>query len=142
METSQLKTCTKCKEELPLERFNKRSQDTNKYQSWCRSCKTNLESRWYHMSEDNKRRRNKQVLERIRNNKKKAVEYLGGKCYDCGGVFHPAVYDFHHKNPNEKEEAPTDVLHKSWDKILLEIDKCELLCSNCHRLRHHGEVEL
>ena len=141
METAELKICTKCKEALPLDRFNKRSQDQSKYQSWCRSCKNNLETRWYHMSDANKQRRAFQVLERIRNNKKKAVEYLGGKCYDCNGVFHPSVYDFHHRDPNEKEDHPEKTLHRSWDKILLEIEKCDLLCSNCHIFRHHGELK-
>lgn len=92
------------------------------------------------MSDANKQKRAFQVLERVRNNKKKAVEYLGGKCCDCGGIFHPSVYDFHHRDPSEKEDHPEKTLHRSWDKILFEIDKCDLLCSNCHRLRHHGET--
>ena len=73
-------------------------------------------------------------------NKYKAIEYLGGKCYDCGLVSNfRAVYDFHHRNPEEKEFDPGSILHYSWKRIVAELDKCDLLCANCHRIRHEKE---
>ena len=76
--------------------------------------------------------------------RERAVEYAGNKCHDCGGVFHQAVYDFHHINEdrNNKKEKTISVLCRScspWDKIQKEIDECVLLCSNCHRVRHFGD---
>ena len=68
--------------------------------------------------------------------KTKAVAYKGGKCNKCGGVFHPSCYDFHHLNPGDKEFTWTKLRLRSWDKITTELDKCELLCSICHRLTH------
>lgn len=68
--------------------------------------------------------------------KAKAVQYLGGVCQDCNQTFHPAAYDFHHRDPNDKEVAWNKLRLRSWDKITLELDKCDLLCCICHRLRH------
>lgn len=68
-----------------------------------------------------------------------AIELLGGKCLDCSGVFHPAVYEFHHRNPEEKDRDPSKMLQLSWEKISNELEKCDLLCVNCHRIRHHKE---
>lgn len=67
----------------------------------------------------------------------KAVNYLGGKCSKCGihGI-HPALFDFHHKNPEEKEFSISQIRTYSWDRIKKELKKCELLCCFCHRLHH------
>lgn len=72
-----------------------------------------------------------------RKRKLEAIEYLGGKCKRCEGLFHPAVYELHHRNPNEKDRDPSKMLMLSWSRIKEELDKCDLLCANCHRLTHH-----
>lgn len=74
-----------------------------------------------------------------RNNKLKAIEYLGGKCFDCSGVFVVDVYDFHHRDPNEKEINGNMLVRYSWERAKEELDKCDLLCANCHRTRHYKE---
>lgn len=70
--------------------------------------------------------------------KKMAVEYCGGKCQDCLTSFsYPGVYDFHHLDENIKEfSIGNNGYTKGWEKIKKELDKCILLCSNCHRIRH------
>ena len=68
--------------------------------------------------------------------KKKAVEYLGGKCQRCGYNEHLAPMEFHHTDPSEKDFNFGDVKNKKWDTIKGELDKCILLCSNCHRIEH------
>lgn len=70
--------------------------------------------------------------------KVKAIEYLGGKCNICGYVGSPAIFDFHHKNPAEKEFGWGNN-RTTWDKLKPELDKCLLLCSNCHREVHDKE---
>lgn len=66
----------------------------------------------------------------------------GGKCSICGLEYtgeNGACFDFHHINPNEKDFNITTYLRyysNIPDKIINEIDKCELVCSNCHRLIH------
>ncbi len=62
----------------------------------------------------------------------------------CGGVFHQAVYDFHHKDPKEKESGIAQLLQSysvEHPKMKEELEKCVLLCSNCHRTLHATEEE-
>jgi predicted HNH restriction endonuclease len=76
--------------------------------------------------------------------KRKAVEYLGGRCVDCGiQSDYPDIYDFHHLLPVEKAAKIARLLDttKSWEKVRIELDKCVLLCANCHRIRHAKEDE-
>jgi hypothetical protein len=69
--------------------------------------------------------------------KQVSVEYLGGKCTDCHQEFPLVVYDFHHTNPLEKDHTPSKLISNgSLEGISKEINKCVLLCSNCHRVRH------
>lgn len=71
-------------------------------------------------------------------NKEWAIQYLGGCCNRCKQTFPKAVYDFHHKDPSVKEASVGNLLKKKdRSKIKEELDKCELLCSNCHRIEHH-----
>lgn len=83
--------------------------------------------------------RNKQN-ERRRENKIRAVNYLGGECERCGLTSpYYSVFDFHHRNPEEKEADPGTLLHRSWEVVFNEINKCMLLCANCHRIVHELE---
>jgi hypothetical protein len=66
----------------------------------------------------------------------RAVEYKGGKCEKCGRIFHPDVYDFHHRDPKTKENIITQVMDRGWPQTKREIDMCALLCANCHRIEH------
>jgi|TARA_R100001463_G_C3516480_1_gene220425 predicted HNH restriction endonuclease len=68
--------------------------------------------------------------------KEKAIEYLGGICWRCEEVYDREVYDFHHLDPNTKEYSWTVLRRYKWETIKKELDKCILLCSNCHRLAH------
>jgi len=70
-------------------------------------------------------------------NKAKAIEHLGGKCKRCNikSEYHD-IYDFHHRDPNEKEAEPSKLMYGNWNNIIKEIDKCDLLCSNCHKITH------
>lgn len=70
--------------------------------------------------------------------KTKAVEYKGGKCEKCGYSKCIQALDFHHKNPTHKDFSISQTrLYYAWDKIKKELDKCLLVCSNCHREIHN-----
>lgn len=73
-------------------------------------------------------------------NKLKAINLLGGKCNRCG-FDNPAALEFHHKDSSEKDFTIGNVANKSWDSIVDEVKKCELLCSNCHRIEHTTRYE-
>lgn len=68
--------------------------------------------------------------------KEKAIEYKGGSCDYCGYNKNSASLEFHHLNPLEKDEHPSKMIGKDWENLKKEIDKCILLCSNCHREEH------
>jgi len=62
------------------------------------------------------------------------VNYKGGRCEQCG-IDDLFLLDFHHINPEEKLFRISDCI-RSWDKFKKEVDKCKLLCANCHRTEH------
>ena len=63
--------------------------------------------------------------------KQMAVEYKGGECEICGYCKSIVSLTFHHKNPLFKNyELSGSGLCKSWDKLIVELDKCQLLCFN------------
>ena len=65
------------------------------------------------------------------------VKYLGGKCVECGFSGNYNCFDFHHKGDLPKEHEIGKIIGiKSWETLRKELDKCELLCANCHRLEH------
>jgi hypothetical protein len=97
-----------------------------------RKCK----SKEYHKK--NKETIKLSLRERRKRNKLRAIEYLGGRCSACEGVFPEYVYDIHHTNPEEKDWAPAALMHyDNWEIVKPELDKCKLLCANCHRIEHH-----
>lgn len=65
-----------------------------------------------------------------------SVEYLGGECKHCSYKKSLAALEFHHLDPSEKEFNLSKMGSKSWDAIKSELDKCVLLCANCHREEH------
>jgi hypothetical protein len=83
-----------------------------------------------------KQRNAQKVVEWRRRVKLALIEYKGGKCEICGYNKNcPNCYDFHHKNPEEKEFS---ISGKTWsyDRLKAEVDKCVLLCKNCHAEIH------
>lgn len=67
--------------------------------------------------------------------KKQAVDYKGGKCMICGYNKCIKALEFHHIDPNEKDFSLSSV-SKCFETIKKELDKCILLCANCHREEH------
>jgi predicted HNH restriction endonuclease len=90
------------------------------------------------MSDDLDRWNRKQAAyHRRKTLRDKAVAYLGGQCRICKYDKCPAAFDFHHTDPMEKDFNISAGL-TSWERIQPELDKCVLLCSNCHREVHDG----
>ena len=84
------------------------------------------------------------IYEKNRRLRQRKREYLNvvkdGPCVDCGNRYPPKVMDLHHVR-GEKLVSPSALVNHSWGVLKEEIGKCELLCSNCHRLRHPSEVQ-
>ncbi|MEN9390090.1 MAG: hypothetical protein RLZZ283_190 [Candidatus Parcubacteria bacterium] len=72
-----------------------------------------------------------------------AVDHAGGKCQVCGYSRSIRALTFHHRDPSKKDFGLSDRgLTRSWAKTLAEIDKCILLCANCHAEVHDGLVSV
>ena len=115
--------CRRCDTIKEAKDFYKRRKGTD-LSPYCKTCTKN------------------QTVERQRRLKQEAVNYLGGKCQRCGYDKCQAAFDFHHRDPSEKEFALAQFKLTAFnEKIKKELDKCDLLCANCHRELHWEEKE-
>ena len=64
-------------------------------------------------------------------------------CADCGRRYPHYVLDFDHRNKETKLTSINQMINfhsYSKEKILAEIEKCDLVCSNCHRIRTYSHI--
>lgn len=73
--------------------------------------------------------------------KLKLVEYKGGKCQICEYNKSLNALHFHHLEPNEKDFSISGK-SLSFEKLKSEVDKCILVCSNCHSEIHEGIIKI
>ena len=73
---------------------------------------------------------------RWKDRKRKAVSLFGGSCSKCGYSRNLAALHFHHTKPAEKEYTWRHLRLKPWKNVIKELQKCILLCSNCHAEKH------
>lgn len=79
----------------------------------------------------------KEAVQRLRLvRKEQAVAYKGGKCERCGYDKFIGALEFHHLNPTQKDFGIGDSNTRSFEKMKIELDKCTLVCANCHREIH------
>lgn len=68
--------------------------------------------------------------------KRRSIAYKGGKCERCGYCKSPRALTFHHIDPKQKSFGLSCSATKSWESVKAELDKCILLCANCHMEEH------
>lgn len=131
------KVCTKCKIEKDKSSFSARKIAKDGLASWCRDCfKKNWKKRYYKNHEHYRKRHNKSRKKIREKNARKVFEYLKkNPCLICGES-DPIVLEFDHREDTEKIESISNlILNSNWKKIKNEINKCDVLCANCHRRR-------
>lgn len=114
------KFCPKCETDKPLSEFYKKTK--NHYQTYCKPCF------------------NEYCSERWINKKIESIKYLGSKCNHCPisfPIYPYVVFDFHHLDPSIKQFNWDKMKLQTQETIFKELDKCILLCANCHRVIHH-----
>lgn len=124
LENSGFRKCPKCHQIKELSFFYKKAN--GKRPSYCKECNTEY------------------AAQKLRIAKQFYVNYKGGKCEKCGYDKCIGALDFHHVDPTEKDFNISKIKHKSLKsinkpEILQELDKCILLCANCHREEHYNE---
>lgn len=70
--------------------------------------------------------------------KEKAIEYKGGKCGICGYNKCVAALQFHHIDGNKDFGIADKGYTRAWETVKQELDKCILVCANCHAEIHNG----
>lgn len=79
----------------------------------------------------------KAVAKRRKKVREMAVAYKGGSCNRCGYNKCLEALEFHHLEPAHKDFAISQRGHsRSWERVRKELDKCVMLCANCHREIH------
>lgn len=103
---------------------------------YCKNCQANYQKKHYQNNKkyykDKARARDKKISDFISSLKKDKP------CIDCGVVYPPYVMDFDHREDKKYNISHMARLGLSEDAILLEISKCDLVCSNCHRKRTYA----
>lgn len=89
--------------------------------------------------EELKQSNSKKVIEWRKRTKLKLVEYKGGECSICGYKRSLKALEFHHIDPNEKDFTISGKSF-SYERLKKEVDKCILVCSNCHAEIHEKEI--
>lgn len=112
-----MRNCPCCKTIKPISEFYSRRGKIGS-SVYCKSCTT------------------LQTVKRQQENKRRCIEYKGGKCIKCGYDKCQAALEFHHINPKEKDFSIAGNHLKSFENLKNELDKCILICSNCHQELH------
>ena len=91
--------------------------------------------------ENSRLQRKKAVISARQKLKQMAIEYKGGKCIICGYSRCANALDFHHLDPTEKDFSIGGKTI-AWEKLKAELDKCVLVCANCHREIGAGLIDI
>jgi hypothetical protein len=118
------KWCNDCKKHKPLNEWS------NGRPGFCKKCMAARARKYYY---DNREK----LSNRTAIARQKVFDYLiNNPCIDCGERC-PVVLEFDHRNSKEKNAAVSSMVAKGhlWDTIQKEIDKCDVRCANCHRMK-------
>ena len=135
------KKCSKCNETKLIHEFNRRGKNKDgsiKYRGVCKVC---VRQKWklhyikkqsYYKDKAKKRNNNINIKRRV---EIQDFKYRQG-CYICGET-DPRCLDFHHTHNNKLNNVGTLISRGTDNEIWNEINKCKIICSNCHRKLHY-----
>lgn len=136
-----MKKCGSCKQLLSLSEFNANKARKDGLQGECRTCTKEYYKKYYESRRPQEiarlrvsnKRRQKSIAEFVNLQKNKP-------CMDCGISYPSYVMDFDHLGNKIASIAVMVQEMRSIAKIQAEINKCDLVCANCHRERTHGRL--
>jgi hypothetical protein len=133
------KQCTKCNEQKNEEDFFWKSKVNGKRHSQCKECYREARKGGEHYQmykEEYVARAKKRKKRLVEENREKLREYFSKHtCVDCPET-DPIVLEFDHLIREDKKKGISKMMQDyTWEQILLEIDKCEVVCANCHKRR-------
>lgn len=114
-----MKRCNNCGKDKDEGEFYPRGDKNGSPGAWCKTCH---------------KARAKRRAVRF---KQRCVDYKGKDCIRCGYNRCIAALEFHHRDPSEKDFKISLTRNQyRWEQVKLELDKCDLVCSNCHKELH------
>ena len=121
--------CSRCNKE-----FNHHRRRTN-----CLDCVPSRNT--YSSEEERIISRRKQLVNNVKRRRSKikemSIEYKGNKCQICGYDKCSSALEFHHLDASKKDFSIGEKGYtRSWEKVKQELDKCIMVCANCHREIH------
>jgi len=130
------KACTKCNKTKPVSEYNYRNKSKGTYQSHCRKCSKAYLKTHYRKNTQYYREKAKYHTRRYEQIARRTIYEikLGNPCVKCGES-DPRVLDFDHINSQEKSHNVANMVKSghSVKSIMKEVEKCQILCANCHR---------
>lgn len=135
----EIKYCKTCNQNLPLTEFSQRRGTTPS--SKCKACQREYAKQYYNKNKQKYIERNILYNGKIRDEVLPVIEALKSEpCLDCKVGYPPYVMDFDHRDPSTKYKGISEMVGTGYklDRILEEIEKCDLICSNCHRIRTYN----
>jgi hypothetical protein len=129
-----LKACNICGVEKPEDEFVWKNKIKGKRRSVCKPCIAARSKKWYRQNQERQKENAKNNRQRYRQNARNYVwQYLlSNPCTVCGES-DPLVLEFHHTGNKETEVAHLMGRNASLDALIREFEKCQVVCSNCHR---------
>ena len=132
-----MKRCSKCGVDKPIDDFPWKNKLLNRRHAVCKPCTAIRSSKWYNENKQSHIENVGRYREEFRSNGKSFIwDYLSAHpCVDCGET-NPLVLEFDHVRGNKKQTVSVMVTQGySIENIQKEIDKCEVRCANCHRIK-------
>ena len=138
----QVRTCSRCGEAKRIDEFPIKNKATGLRRVWCRDCCRAYGREHYQKNKPvylaKAARRRGPDRQRIRDLIRQYL--LAHPCVDCGET-NILLLDFDHRDRSEKRDMISRIaLGGSWPRVLREIEKCDVRCANCHRLRTAGQL--
>lgn len=122
-----IKKCPCCKKEKSIGEFYLNKARKNNLSSWCKACQKKMWREYYHKSKEYYKQYNMEVLERAQSIITQVKELGCSSCFEMD----ERTLEFHHVNPKEKR-FNVGRSH-GVTTLIKEMEKCILLCANCHR---------
>jgi hypothetical protein len=131
----EMRKCYRCHEEKPVDEFAWRRKHKNQRDSFCRPCRSAYGKEHYQANKARYIAQAAIVSQRRRQERTQWLldYFMSHPCVDCGEK-DPVVLEFDHLR-DKLFNVGTELHDRNWESVLAEIDKCEIVCANCHRRR-------
>lgn len=137
-----MKKCSLCLRGKAESEFNVNRSKSDGLQPLCRACQKKLSRTYY---QENKDRLRTQISESKKKRIKESTERIHQIKLERGCFFciesEPVTLDFHHLDRRDKEFTIGRSREVLWERLVIEIQKCLLVCANCHRKIHADIID-